>query len=239
MKNFAHQTAARIASLAIERNAAFAIVGRNLGWKSESDLGKAQNRRFHRIPHGLIIVLLREKLDALGIGLIETEESWTSAASFADHDPLARPSGKAPKAKKPKKAKRGKAKKANKAAAAPPPAFVRASEAVETEELCSALEEEKEEKGAGLAHSARRGEGRGRNWLLRLGPLPRAANRAEPSRRRVHADLNGAFNMIRKACPRFAWSERVSLKHEVWSVRPGSGGFAPPPGYAPRPKARV
>lgn len=64
------------------------IVGYNLDWKRNINIGKRNNQNFTQIPYGL----LRQKLTYLcqlyGINYVEQEESYTSKASFFDNDAL-------------------------------------------------------------------------------------------------------------------------------------------------------
>ena len=50
--------------------------------------GKATNQKFTHLPLGQLIDLLRYKLEAHGISLTVTDESYTSKASFVDNDAL-------------------------------------------------------------------------------------------------------------------------------------------------------
>lgn len=58
------------------------IVGHNKDWKSESNLGRFGNRRFHNLPHSKFLSLLRSSCEAHNILLVTTEESYTSQTSF-------------------------------------------------------------------------------------------------------------------------------------------------------------
>ena len=63
-------------------------IGKNDGWKQEANLGKKTNQHFVQIPHARFINILSYKAERVGIQVILTEESYTSAASFLDRDPL-------------------------------------------------------------------------------------------------------------------------------------------------------
>ena len=64
------------------------IVGVNLGWKQQIDIGSRNNQNFVQIPQWQ----LRSKLSALcqryGIQYVEQEESYTSKASALDGDEI-------------------------------------------------------------------------------------------------------------------------------------------------------
>ncbi|MFD3447331.1 IS200/IS605 family accessory protein TnpB-related protein [Microbacteriaceae bacterium 4G12] len=62
------------------------VFGQNKRWKQETDMGKKQNQTFCHIPHRVLIQMITYKAKAVGIQVIVTEESYTSKASFLDHD---------------------------------------------------------------------------------------------------------------------------------------------------------
>jgi IS605 OrfB family transposase len=64
------------------------VIGKNINWKQEINLGKRNNQNFVQIPQARFIAMLRYKAELLGIQVIEQEESYTSKASFIDLDPL-------------------------------------------------------------------------------------------------------------------------------------------------------
>nr|WP_236031762.1 IS200/IS605 family accessory protein TnpB-related protein [Ktedonospora formicarum] len=64
------------------------VIGRNVGWKQEINLGKRTNQNFVQVPHARFIEMLTYKAEQKGIRVILTEESYTSQASFLDRDPL-------------------------------------------------------------------------------------------------------------------------------------------------------
>src|SRR5476651_889757 len=110
----AHRVSAEILRQAVQKGVGVIYVGKNNGWKTSSKLGREENRRFHRMPHARIIDLLRYKAEAMGVAVIEIDESYTSAASFLHNDPMpsiaARVTGKHNErpggAAKPRKAKK-------------------------------------------------------------------------------------------------------------------------------------
>jgi len=113
----AHRISAEILRQAVQKGVGVIYVGKNNGWKTSSKLGREENRRFHRMPHARIIDLLRYKAEAMGVAVIEIDESYTSAASFLHNDPMpsiaARVTGKHNErpggAAKPRKAKKAEA----------------------------------------------------------------------------------------------------------------------------------
>lgn len=71
-----------LASIGVSR----VVIGLNPDWKQNANMGRTGNQRFVQIPYRRIIDTLTYKLAELGIPAIETEESYTSKASFPDHD---------------------------------------------------------------------------------------------------------------------------------------------------------
>lgn len=64
------------------------VIGKNLLWKQEVELGRVNNQHFVQIPHARFIEMLTYKAELAGIRVIVQEESYTSKASFLDLDPL-------------------------------------------------------------------------------------------------------------------------------------------------------
>ena len=64
------------------------VVGYNLDWKRNIEIGKVNNQNFVQIPHGLLRQKLKYQCELYGIKYIEQEESYTSKASFFDNDEL-------------------------------------------------------------------------------------------------------------------------------------------------------
>ncbi len=62
------------------------VIGHNKDWKQSIHLGKVNNQNFVSIPHSRFIAMLTYKASLAGIKVIETEESYTSKASFLDGD---------------------------------------------------------------------------------------------------------------------------------------------------------
>ncbi|MBD2196949.1 MULTISPECIES: RNA-guided endonuclease InsQ/TnpB family protein [Calothrix] len=64
------------------------IIGNNLRWKQDINIGKKNNQDFTKIPHAKLISLLTYKAQLAGIEVVLTEESYTSKASALDGDEL-------------------------------------------------------------------------------------------------------------------------------------------------------
>ena len=60
------------------------VVGKNDGWKQETNIGKVNNQNFVCIPHSRFVEMLRYKCEKVGISFRLLEESYTSKCSFLD-----------------------------------------------------------------------------------------------------------------------------------------------------------
>ena len=78
----------KICSFASENRIDIIIVGKNTYWKDSVNLGKQTNQNFVSIPYFKFIKTLRFIGYKYEIPVIETEESYTSKASFLDLDEI-------------------------------------------------------------------------------------------------------------------------------------------------------
>ncbi len=62
------------------------IFGWNTGQKEGSNMGTRNNQNFVQIPTGRLKARIQQLCEAVGVQFIETEESYTSKASFLDND---------------------------------------------------------------------------------------------------------------------------------------------------------
>ena len=73
---------------AVKNNISKIIIGNNVGWKNEINIGRRNNQNFVNIPHTKLFNQLLYKGLLNGIEVVFTEESYTSKASFFDKDEL-------------------------------------------------------------------------------------------------------------------------------------------------------
>ena len=73
---------------AVENNIDTIVVGKNQEWKQNIDIGKKNNQTFTSIPFARFTFMFRLLCAKYGIQYIETEESYTSQASFLDMDEI-------------------------------------------------------------------------------------------------------------------------------------------------------
>ena len=83
-----HKISIHIINEAVKNNISKIIIGNNVGWKNEINIGRRNNQNFVNIPHTKLFNQLLYKGLLNGIEVIFTEESYTSKASFFDKDEL-------------------------------------------------------------------------------------------------------------------------------------------------------
>jgi putative transposase len=86
--HYMHTASKRIIDMLVKEEIGVLVVGKNDGWKQESEMSKRTNQNFVQIPHARFISMLTYKAELVGITVKITEESYTSKASFLDRDPL-------------------------------------------------------------------------------------------------------------------------------------------------------
>ena len=86
VEHYMHTASKRIIDLLVDHNIGTLIVGKNDGWKQESNIGKRNNQNFVQIPHATFIEMLKYKGELSGVNVVVTEESYTSKTSFLDNE---------------------------------------------------------------------------------------------------------------------------------------------------------
>ncbi|MFD0771552.1 RNA-guided endonuclease InsQ/TnpB family protein, partial [Bacillus sp. CGMCC 1.60114] len=86
IKDIFHKASHHIVKLAQEEEVCKIVIGQNKSWKQETNMGKKNNQTFYHISHRVLIQMITYKANAVGIQVFVTEESYTSKASFLDHD---------------------------------------------------------------------------------------------------------------------------------------------------------
>ncbi len=86
--HYMHTASKRIIDLLVKEGIGVLCIGKNNGWKQETNMGKRNNQNFVQIPHARFVVILTYKAELVGIRVEVTEESYTSRASLLDLDPL-------------------------------------------------------------------------------------------------------------------------------------------------------
>ena len=86
IKDYFHKASRYIVNQLVNQSINTLIIGKNDGWKQETNLGVVNNQNFVNIPHQMFINQLKYKCQLEGINVIEQEESYTSKCSFFDND---------------------------------------------------------------------------------------------------------------------------------------------------------
>jgi len=86
--NYLHHASRKIINLLGSQKIGMLVIGKNLQWKSEINLGNKTNQNFVSIPHARLIEMLKYKAELIGIKVIEQEESYTSKSNFLNLDPI-------------------------------------------------------------------------------------------------------------------------------------------------------
>ena len=88
INHYLHAASKTIIALLVSEGIGTLIIGKNLLWKQEVELGRVNNQHFVQLPHARFLAMLEYKAKLAGIRVIVQEESYTSKASFLDSDPL-------------------------------------------------------------------------------------------------------------------------------------------------------
>lgn len=88
MRDAINKTARYILNHCLEHKIGLVVFGWNQGNKDRINLGKQNNQKFVQIPTARLKERLKELLEQYNIRFEETEESYTSQASFLDNDLL-------------------------------------------------------------------------------------------------------------------------------------------------------
>lgn len=82
--DYMHKVARYIVNYCIANDIGTIIIGHNVDQKQSVNMGKSSNQKFVQIPFDQPRAYLKCLCDRYGIANIETEESYTSKASFLD-----------------------------------------------------------------------------------------------------------------------------------------------------------
>jgi putative transposase len=88
VQHYLHEASRRIIDLCVQEGIGTIVVGKNVFWKQETNMGRQNNQAFVQIPHARFIEMLRYKGELVGMVVETHEESYTSQASFLDLDPI-------------------------------------------------------------------------------------------------------------------------------------------------------
>ena len=83
-----HSVSSQVIEYLVDTGVKELIIGWNIGFKDQINLGRKNNQQFTQIPHGKLKNLLSYKAQHVGIKVTIQEESYTSKANFINNDPL-------------------------------------------------------------------------------------------------------------------------------------------------------
>ena len=83
-----NKTARIIVNYCIQNNIGNIVVGYNLDWKRNINIGSCNNQNFAQIPHGNLRLKIKSLCERYGINYVEQEESYTSQGDFFANDTL-------------------------------------------------------------------------------------------------------------------------------------------------------
>ena len=86
--SYLHTASRRIIDLLVSEGIGTLVIGKNLLWKQEANMGRKNNQQFVQLPHARFIDQVTYKAHLVGIKVVIQEESYTSKASFLDSDAL-------------------------------------------------------------------------------------------------------------------------------------------------------
>jgi putative transposase len=85
---YLHTASRAIINLLVTEGIGTLVIGKNVGWKQEANMGKKNNQSFVFIPHARFMEMLTYKAELVGIRVVTIEESHTSKCSFLDLEPI-------------------------------------------------------------------------------------------------------------------------------------------------------
>ncbi len=83
-----HTVSKRIIDVLVKEGIGVLCIGKNDGWKQNSEMSKRTHQNFVQIPHARFIAMLTYEAELVCIRVSVTEESYTSKASLLDLDLL-------------------------------------------------------------------------------------------------------------------------------------------------------
>ncbi len=88
MRDAVNKAARQVINHCLENNIGTVVFGWNQGQKQESNLGSKNNQKWVQVPTARLKERVSQLCEQYGIRFVETEESYTSKASFVDGDYL-------------------------------------------------------------------------------------------------------------------------------------------------------
>ena len=86
--DFYNKVASYVVKYCISNNIGTIVIGQNTQWKTSINIGKTNNQTFCYIAHSTLINKINQLSEKVGLIVMQTEESYTSKASFLDNDSI-------------------------------------------------------------------------------------------------------------------------------------------------------
>ena len=86
--NYLHHTSRFVIEYCLQYKIGNIVIGHNLNWKQEINLGKRNNQNFVSIPFNTLISQIQYKAEEVGIIVSVTEESYTSKVDHLANEPM-------------------------------------------------------------------------------------------------------------------------------------------------------
>ena len=84
INDYMHKASRKIVDFLVRENITMLVIGKNSGWKQDSDMGAVNNQNFQMIPHSRFVNMLIYKCERCGITVKVVDEAHTSKCSFLD-----------------------------------------------------------------------------------------------------------------------------------------------------------
>lgn len=88
IKDYMHKASKEVVDLLVDFNVGTLVIGKNINWKDEANMGDKNNQSFISIPHAEFIEMLQYKCQLKCIDIIIQQESHTSKCSLLDLEPV-------------------------------------------------------------------------------------------------------------------------------------------------------
>ena len=86
--DYLHKAGKQLVNYLVSQTIDLLIIGKNQGWKQNTNLSNVTNQKFVQIPYNRFTHILEYLCKEQGIDVVYQEESYTSKASFLDNDEI-------------------------------------------------------------------------------------------------------------------------------------------------------
>ena len=96
INDYFHKASNIVVNYLVSNDIRTLYIGKNVGWKQNTNMGKKNNQKFVYIPFNSLVEMIKYKAKLNGIKVVVVEESYTSKASFIHQDyiPVYNPNNK-------------------------------------------------------------------------------------------------------------------------------------------------